>query len=215
MKAPNILYHRRASTTSYITLFFLTILTFTGVAQKNQQIHYIGTEVTYGFHRFVQKSKNHLPSIFSNGVSMGVFAENQMVSARLRIGSYQMANSIDEKLQVTECDLFFNVHLLEFFRTHRNVLDIYLITGLSHNRFRLSAEESINSNFKLMPINNSANYQAMGLGVVCIPNKIKRLTSLFCELLVYNSISTSSLDDSNAFVNIGVNRILLSVGRRK
>lgn len=215
MKALNILYYLRASNTSYITLFFLIILTFTSVAQKNQQIHNIGTEVTYGFHRFVQKSKNRLPSIFTNGVSVGVFAENQMVSARLRMGSYQMANSFDEKLQVTEYDLFFNVHLLEFFRTHRNVLDIYLITGLSHNRFKLPVEESLNFKFQLEPINNSANYQAIGLGVVCIPNKIRRLTSLFCELLIYNNISTSSLDDSNAFINMGVNRVLPSVAKRK
>lgn len=208
-------YRPRETNATFIIILFILLLAYSCAAQPVQRIGYVGSELSYGMHRFSQQSGKLIPTTFTSGTSIGVFAGNKLVSGRIRIGRYSLNDAFEGDLKTSEYDLFLNVHILEFFRTRKNVLDIYMVTGFSHNRFKGELKEELDLPTQIIPEQSSANYQVIGLGGVYIPNLWKRSTSVFCEALLYNAISTTPMHDSNVFINIGVRRMLKAPHRNK
>lgn len=202
-------YHPRETNAMFIIILFIVLLAYSCTAQQTQQIGHVGSELSYGIHRFSRQSGKLIPTSYTTGFSAGLYAGNKLVNSRIRLGHYTLSNSLEGNLRVSEYDLFIDVHFLEFFRTRKNVLDIYMITGFSHNRFRGVLKEELNTQNKIIPSKNSVNYQVIGLGGACIPNLWKRSTSLFYEMLLYNAIS-KDMYDSNVFLNIGIKRLLIT-----
>jgi hypothetical protein len=122
--------------------FFLFILfcillhsPFRTAGQGIQRISQRGVELSYGFHHFITKSgvdiwQRYAPS--SRGIALGYFMGNNLVKTRIRgFGFYESTRSARSDFSGYEAEALLNFYPLEFLRTRKHILDIYLFSGLN------------------------------------------------------------------------------------
>lgn len=194
-----------------LTILFIILGIYSCTAQHKQRITNIGYEVSIGIHRFfIDDNQVTLKNIrpLTRGASTGIYVGNDLMSLRFRTGYYSSTDRVKGKLTVEECDLLMDFYLLEFFRSKKNVLDIYLTTGFSYNR--LSVKKPLDivlaSDNSASDVPHHKNYQVIGLGIKYIPANGKRLTHFFCEAIFYNSIKLDTVSDMNVFINFGIKK---------
>lgn len=213
----NSSYKVRGTNATLLIILFLILGVYSCMAQQKQRVTLIGNETSFGMHRFFMEGEGfdlRNLNAFSNGVSTGFYAGNKLVSARLRMGLYTSAAHFKGELRIVEKDLLIDVYPLEFFRTHNNVLDIYLTTGVSHHTF--SEKEAIKSGYistRESGLPTARTYQVVGVGLTHLPKRFNQSTSFFAEVLLYNAITFSSSPESNVFVNIGVKKTVARLTR--
>lgn len=209
-------YKVRGTNSIMLLVIFLILGVYSCMAQQKRGISIAGSETSFGMHRFfVEGEGNFLSNVysFSNGLSTGIYAGNKLVNGRLRIGLYSTTAHFKGEVRILESDVLIDIYPLEFIRTHTNVLDVYLTTGVSVHSF--SEKKPITRGYistgeeGTIP---SKTYQVAGVGLTYLPTLFHRTTSIFAEALFYNSISFAGNAESNGFVNVGIRK---AVGRFK
>lgn len=210
-------YKVRGTNAMLLIILFLILGVYSCIAQHKQRVTIIGNETTFGMHRFFSegdKSVFRNLHAFSNGFSTGFYAGNRLVNARVRVGIYNTVSHIKGELRIMEKDLLIDVYLLEFFRTQKNLLDVYLTTGVSHHTF--SERELLKPGYistREAGVPTARTYQVVGIGLTHLPLRFGQSTSFFTEFLLYNAITFSSSPESNAFLNVGVRKRMIRFSR--
>ncbi|GCC53261.1 hypothetical protein SanaruYs_35040 [Chryseotalea sanaruensis] len=210
-------YKVRGTNAMLLIILFLILGVYSCIAQQKQRVTVIGNETSFGMHRFFSEGDGSVLRdlhAFSNGVSTGFYAGNRLVKTRIRVGFYNTASYVTGEVRILEKDLLIDVYPLEFFRTHINVLDVYLTTGVSHHTF--SEKESLKPGYistRETGVPTARTYQVVGIGLAHLPLYFNRSTSFFAEVLLYNSITFSSSPESNVFLNVGMRKKVARLSR--
>lgn len=189
-------------------LILMTAPQFT-TAQGQQRIWEKGIEVSYGFHQLTFTGPNGKISDLApltKGVSTGFYFGNNLLQTRLRgIGYYESTHVAERPFSQFEAEGIFNLYPLEFYRTRRNVLDVYLLAGINFTHLAISRSASVNR------LN-----QVGGFGVDWLSRKGGSVIRLFAEAYVGTRLSYSGEQKSTLCHNIfsGIN-LGLRVGFRK
>lgn len=116
-------------------------------AQAIQRICQKGYEVSYGLHNFKPLTFGERQTKFSpgaRGIALGGFFGNNLLKIRVRgLGFYEANKAFKEDYYQYEAELLSNFSPLEFFRVSKNVVDIYLITGLNYTQINFDNHVSI------------------------------------------------------------------------
>ncbi len=172
--------------------------------QSSQRVTHVGLEASFGLHGFSMSdcdTKYMKPRALTRGGSIGFVAGNKLLRARIRAaGFYQSTGFTRIGFNLIESEALVNFYPLEFFRTRKNVLDIYVTTGVKLNNFKLN-DKNTYRDIDLHPNFNDSNThpgkekvltQVAGLGIeFLLPNKVKSV-HLFAEAIISNPIYSSA-----------------------
>jgi hypothetical protein len=136
-------------------------------AQGIQRICYTGYEVSFGEHNFMRKTNEVSSKISptSSGITLGGFIGNNLLKTRLRgLGYYEASKAFKDRFYQYEAELLANLYPLEFLRVSKNIIDVYLLTGLNYTHINYD--------------NNFSPYQAQRF------NRVSRITGIGIEYLM-------------------------------
>ncbi|HEY0743932.1 MAG TPA: hypothetical protein VGD40_20845 [Chryseosolibacter sp.] len=163
-------------------------------AQAIQRICQKGYEVSYGFHNFKPRMAGEHTTKLSpgaRGISLGGFVGNNLLKMRLRgVGYYEANRIFNEKYYQYEAELLSNFSPLEFFRVSKNVVDIYLITGLNYTQINFDNNYSAYGRNRFDRLSRVA-----GLGIEYIVRKGNKSICLFSDATVSNRLRDSRAND--------------------
>jgi hypothetical protein len=138
MKTSNS-YQTRALNALFIIFLYLVLGFYSCIAQSFQRITHKGIEGSFGIHGF----KTHLNSdgtqtgALTKGVAIGFVTGNNLIKARIRpMGLYKSTSTEKRSFEILESEALLNLYPLEFLRTRKHVLDIYITTGLNFSKFK-------------------------------------------------------------------------------
>jgi len=122
-----------------LVLLVTTIYSCTAEAQS-KKISYAGLEGTFGVRLFRLSSDikqlNDL-KVVEEGGSLGIIVGNDYIRSKARLaGFYYSSPSTPRTINMFETEVVTNVYPLQFFRTHKQVVDMYITTGISFNNLR-------------------------------------------------------------------------------
>lgn len=178
-------------------------------AQSLQRISHRGYEVSFGLHQFsfgnAERRFNNLKPE-SRGVALGFVYGNNLLKGRLRgLGFYHSSKMIEPiSYYRLESELLVNFYPLEFLRTGRNVLDIYLFSGFSYSHMGYE--------YIARPDKKDTRFnQVFGAGFEClVPQKFSFFT-FFTELSLGSSLYNTQLDSEIQELSKGAAGIVSSV----
>jgi hypothetical protein len=178
-------------------------------SQGQQRIWEKGAEISYGYHHFIftkpnQKISDLVP--LTKGVSTGFYFGNNLLQTRLRgVGYYASTDVAEKPFSQFEAEGVFNLYPLEFYRTRKNILDVYLLAGINYTHLGFTQGASINR------VN-----QMSGFGVDWLNRNGRSIIRLFAEVYVGTLLAYSGEQESNSVHDIfsGIN-IGLRIGLRK
>lgn len=219
-------YQIRSFNATLILLLYLVLGVYSCVAQSFQRITHNGIEATVGIHGFreVVTGDQVRMRALTRGAAIGFVTGNNLVRARIRpFGMYRSADVDGRAFDILKSEAVMNLYPLEFLRTRKHVLDIYLSTGVSFDKFRyrdrnifvqndgLTTQNDFQTIDKVTVIN-----QVSGIGVEYhLPFSFLHV---FSEVAFANSIYSSSrntvfretLRQSTPMINFG-----LRIGTKK
>lgn len=187
----------------------LTILSFSLAAatcafgQSFQRITGVGVEISGGPHGFAVPDTRYAgqekQKALTRGGSIGVAAGNKLLLTRLRAGIYQSTDFTRLSFRVLESEALVNIYPLEFLRTRKNVLDIYITTGIKFNNLKLNNDNTrleieLHPDFKSINIRKDRQHvfsQLAGVGMEFVLPCKSKFANLFIEALISNPIATS------------------------
>jgi hypothetical protein len=176
---------------AFIILFVLGV--HSSIAQSFQRFTHVGFEGSVGIHGLRQNNKRLEP--VTKGVSVGFVIGNNLLKARVRpLGFYYSSTRQHVDFTVLESQALINFYPLEFFRTSKQRLDLYVCTGISFNRFKnhnLIFRQK-DSPELVAPAEKKAKYlgQLTGFGIEChLPHGFAHI---FAEVMFSNLIYTTS-----------------------
>lgn len=190
-------------------LLLLIIRSQIAYSQGQQRIWEKGFEISYGHHHFTftkpyQKISDLAP--LTKGVSTGFYFGNNLLQTRLRgVGYYASTNVAEKSFSQFEAEGIFNLYPLEFYRTRKNILDVYLLAGINYAHLSFLQNASINR------VN-----QVGGFGVDWLNRNGRNVIRLFAEAYVGTQLTYSGESESNSGHDIssGIN-IGVRIGFRK
>ncbi|HEY0653013.1 MAG TPA: hypothetical protein VGD65_07790 [Chryseosolibacter sp.] len=154
-------------------------------AQAIQRICQKGYEVSYGLHNFKPRVAGEPSTKLSpgaRGITLGGFVGNNLLKMRLRgLGYYEANRVFDENFYQYEAEILSNLSPLEFFRVSKNVIDIYLITGLNYTQINFDNHYSAYAKKRFDRISRVA-----GIGAEYIIRKGNKSICVFSEATVAN-----------------------------
>jgi hypothetical protein len=170
-------------------LAFLPIFLFsacgTATAQELQRVSQRGIEVSYGFHHFILKENSSLLKRYapcSRGLSIGYFLGNNLVRTRIRgFGFYESTRNASADFSGYEGEVLFNFFPLEFMRTRKHILDIYILAGLNLSSMQF-LDQSIGSRGRMTDFSN-----VIGAGTEFLLRSGGRVIYLFAEMSASDS----------------------------
>lgn len=175
-------------------LYLLLGMYYCAQAQAIQRICQKGYEVSYGFHNFKPRMAGEHTSKLSpgaRGISLGGFVGNNLLKMRLRgVGYYEANRLFNEKYYQYEAELLSNFSPLEFFRVSKNVVDIYLITGLNYTQINFDNNYSAYERGRFDRISRVA-----GIGIEYILRKGNKSICVFSDALVSNRLKDARTKD--------------------
>jgi hypothetical protein len=178
-------------------------------SQGQQRISEKGLEISYGCHHFAfTKPSGKISDLapLTKGVSTGFYFGNNLLQTRLRVAGYYASTDVAEKpFSQFEAEGVFNLYPLEFYRTRKNILDVYLLAGINYTHLH----------FRQSTSTNCVN-QESGIGVDWLNRNGRSVIRLFAEVYVGTSLSSSGEHESNSGRDIfsGIN-VGLRIGLRK
>jgi hypothetical protein len=181
---------RKSNAKMVFALYILLIVHSCARAQGLQRISERGYEVSIGLHNFVSKGgqckiSNLAPS--SRGVAWGYFFGNNLFKMRLKgIGYYGSTEAVNTKFNQYEAEALINVYPLEFVRTSKNILDMYLVMGFNFTHVSVSKYESAISH----PY-GQLNHVA-GIGFEYLMRRGSKVMRLFSEMNFGNRFYSSA-----------------------
>jgi hypothetical protein len=190
-------------------ILILIIVPQISYSKGQQRIWEKGLEISYGYHEFVFTKPNQKISDLApltKGVSTGFYFGNNLLQTRLRgVGYYASTDVAEKPFSQFEAEEIFNLYPLEFYRTRKNILDVYLLAGINYTHLGSRQSASINS------VN-----QVGGFGVDWLNRNSRSVIRLFAEACVGTPLTYSDEYESNSIHNIfsGIN-IGLRIGSRK
>lgn len=165
-------------------------------AQAIQRICQKGYEVSYGFHNFKPRMVDEHTAKLSpgaRGITLGGFFGNNLLKIRLRgLGYYEANKVFDENYYQYEAEVLSNFYPLEFFRVSKNVVDIYLITGLNFSHINFDNNYSAYEKNKFDRLSRLA-----GLGIEYIVRRGSKTICVFSDATVANQFTGSKAKDDN------------------
>jgi hypothetical protein len=190
-------YEIKVFNASLVLILYLLIGMYScAQAQAVQRICQKGYEVSYGFHNFKPRVAGELSTKFSpgaRGISLGGFVGNNLLKMRLRgIGFYESNRVFNENYYQYEAELLSNFSPLEFFRVSKNLVDIYLITGLNYTQINFDNHYSDYDKKRFDQISRVA-----GIGIEYIVRKGNKLICVFSDALVANRFRGANANDEN------------------
>ncbi|MGE0590249.1 MAG: hypothetical protein AB7O48_16840 [Cyclobacteriaceae bacterium] len=178
-------------------------------SQGQQRIWEKGLEISRGYHHFILTKPNGKISDLApltKGVSTGFYFGNNLLQTRLRgVGYYAPTDVAEKPFSQFEAEGVFNLYPLEFYRTRKNILDVYLLAGINYTHVGFRQGASVNR------VN-----QVGGVGVDWLNRNGRSVIRLFAEVYVGTPLTYSDEYESNSIDNIfsGIN-IGLRIGSRK
>lgn len=164
-------------------------------AQAIQRICQTGYEVSYGLHNFKPQSAGEQVrkiSPGSRGIAFGAFLGNNLLKIRFRgLGLYEANRVFDEKYFQYEAELLSNFYPLEFFRVTKNVMDIYLITGVNYTVINFDNNVSSYGKSRFDQLSRVG-----GMGIEYILRKSGKTIRVFSEATVGNKLSNLEASDA-------------------
>ena len=177
--------------TLVLALYLLLGMYSCAQAQGIQRICQKGYEVSYGLHNFKPRVAGEPTTKLSpgaRGISLGGFIGNNLLKMRLRgVGYYEANRIFDENYYQYEAELLSNLSPLEFFRVSKNVVDIYLITGLNLTQISFDNHYSAYEKKRFDRISRVA-----GLGIEYIVRKGNKSICFFSEATIANQLNELS-----------------------
>lgn len=165
-------------------------------AQGIQRIYQKGYEVSYGFHNFKPRRVDEHTAKLSpgtRGISLGGYLGNNLLKIRVRgIGFYQANKLFDEDYYQYEAEVLSNFHPLEFFRVNKNIVDIYLITGLNYSHINFDNHHSAYEKKRFNRLSRLA-----GLGIEYIVRRGSKSICIFSDVTVANQFTGPGTNDEN------------------
>ncbi|HYG03447.1 MAG TPA: hypothetical protein VD927_13440 [Chryseosolibacter sp.] len=205
-------YGVKLSNAIMVVIVFLATAFYSLVhGQTFERISQAGYEISYGLHQLSFKDAdprigNLTPG--SRGVSVGIVYGNRVVKSRIRpLGIYHSDeyNGVNAFTRLTS-EIFLNFYPLEFVRTHANVLDVYLFSGLNFGALVFENKDRNKTHFRFS--------HTFGAGIEYLLPGENRFVHLFTEASLgkslYNSMAITSEGsykgayDVLACVNFGV-----------
>jgi hypothetical protein len=204
------LINKRTKATLIMICIYLLIAVYSSAfAQSQQRITHSGIELAMGLHGF-KTSQNFFVDqeirSLTRGVSAGVMIGNNLLKARIRpAGVYRSTSATDRKFTIIESEAMINFYPLEFFRTRKEYLDIYFVTGINRNQFvykdrnQFLRKEAEGTDAEFMALDKvTVVSQTAGLGLEFHSQKTDgKFLHVFAELLLSNSIYCST--DNSVF----------------
>lgn len=203
-----------------MVLIFLLILSTASPAQNFQRITHVGMETSFGLHGFSILNDNLNSRALTRGGSIGFVAGNKVLLSRIRLaGIYQSTGFTSLAFNLMESEALINIYPLEFFRTRKNILDIYVTTGIKFNKFRLDDENTYSDIARYPDLKNADRNepqyilsQVTGIGIEFLLPGQAKFVNVFAEALFSNPVITSSnfsdfydtWRDGETCVNIGL-----------
>ena len=178
-------------------------------AQSIQRVSHRGYEVSFGLHQFSFANSSHSFNNLrpeSRGVAAGFVYGNNLLKGRLRgLGFYHSSKMIEPiSYYRLESELLVNFYPLEFIRTRRNVLDIYLFSGFNYSH--IGYEYIARTDKKDVRFN-----QVFGAGFEClVPQKFSFFT-FFTELSLGSSLYNTQINSEVQALSKGSAGIVSSV----
>jgi hypothetical protein len=178
-------------------------------SQGQQRIWEKGLELSYGYHHFIFTQPDHRISDLiplTKGLSTGFYFGNNLLQTRLRgVGYYASTDVAEKAFSLFEADMVFNFYPLEFYRTRKNILDVYLLAGINYTHL----------GFKQNSSENRIN-QVGGFGIDWLNRNGRSILRLFAEAYVGTPLTYSGEYEANSVHDIfsGIN-IGLRIGFRK
>lgn len=133
-------YSARASLKGYLLLICSIVMIYSCASgQSKQRITCSGIEVSSGVHGIVAGNGLMKLRAQTTGASIGFVSGNNLMKARIRpIGFYKAGAMEQRKFDLLESEVIVNIYPLEFIRTRKHILDIYIATGASMQKFTYS-----------------------------------------------------------------------------
>jgi hypothetical protein len=154
-------------------------------SQVIQRINEKGYEASIGMHNFVSKrngSKISNLAPTARGIALGYFFGNSIFKMRLKgIGYYGSTGFVTEKFHQYEAEGLINIYPLEFVRTRRNVIDVYMVTGINHTHIGMEKDGPGISR----QIDRTTH--VLGIGFECLMRRGCKIMRFFSELNFGNS----------------------------
>ena len=190
-------YEIKVFNASLVCILYLLIGMYSCAnAQAIQRICQKGYEVSYGFHDFKARVSGENATKLSpgaRGITLGGFVGNNLLKMRLRgVGYYEANRVFSETYYQYEAELLSNFSPLEFFRVSKNLVDIYLITGLNYTHINFDNHYSLYEKKRFDRISRVA-----GLGIEYIIRKGNRSICVFSEGTVGNRLQQSRAGNEN------------------
>jgi hypothetical protein len=138
MKTSNT-YQRKTFNATLIIFLYLILGIYSCFAQSFQRITHTGIETSFGIHGIKSPMNGGSSKLqaLTRGFSAGFVTGNNLIQLRIRpIGVYKSAAMESRAFEILESEALLNVYPLEFFRTRKHVLDIYVSTGISFNSYK-------------------------------------------------------------------------------
>jgi|GEM_PF-1877947 len=132
-------YNRKMFNAKLILLLYFVLGIYSCFGQSFQRITHTGIETSFGIRglRLPMKNSSNRLQALSTGYAMGFVTGNNLMKARLRpIAFYKSSPTEKRAFELLESEALLNIYPLEFLRTRKHVLDIYVSTGLNFTSFR-------------------------------------------------------------------------------
>ncbi len=188
-------YEIKVFNASLILILYLLIGMYSCAnAQAIQRICQKGYEVSYGFHNFKPRMAGEHTTKLSpgaRGITLGGFVGNNLLKMRLRgVGYYEANRVFNETYYQYEAELLSNFSPLEFFRVSKNVVDIYLITGLNYTQINFDNHYSVYDKKRFDRISRVA-----GIGIEYIVRKGNKSICVFSDAILANRLKDARAKD--------------------
>lgn len=122
-----------------IIFLYFVLGIYSCFAQSFQRITHTGIEGSFGFHGLKTPSNSESKKFqaLTKGVAVGFVTGNNLIKARIRpIGFYKSTVTEKRSFEIVESEALLNFYPLEFLRTRKHVMDIYVTTGVNFSNFR-------------------------------------------------------------------------------
>jgi hypothetical protein len=190
-------YERKITNAVMIIFMYLILGVYSCIAQSFQRITHNGIEGSFGLHGIgpsATAGENGV-DVLTRGVSIGFVTGNNLIKARIKpIGIYKSTSVVSRSFDILQSEALLNVYPLEFIRTRKQVLDIYITTGVSFNNLTYKDRHVF--------VQNDAQVEFKKLDRVIMVNQVSgigfeyhlplKFAHVFAEALFANPIYTST-----------------------
>lgn len=191
---------------AFIIMLMLLLLALSCTGQTWQRATHFGLETSLDINGF--SSESNKIRAMARGVSAGLVVGNNLLKGRLRAELYGPTSYSKCAGKLIGSEALVNFYPLEFFRTRKNVLDIYFTTGFRFTNIA-TTDENCNSGEQSK---GKVMSQVSGMGMEVLLPYSNKFIHVFGETLFSNpfhnsskvSASSTSWSSKTVSLNIGI-----------